>query len=1070
MIRAEILSASAGSGKTYRLAYKYVRNVIENPYAYRNVIAVTFTNKATEEMKSRIIGQLHCLAECEKTPYLYDLCRDLGLDEQEVYSRAREVQKLILHDYSRFTILTIDTFFQRVLRAFVRELGLELDYSLELDADALISKSADTLIKNLESNRTLQQWLEDFCQEQLDNNRSWDVRKELLKIGREIFKEQNKNALSGSLGKDELKAIVDLFVSRSEAAKSQVKQLAKQAIEIMRNAGVDHSAFSNSVSKYFEKFATEPVFEPNATILKCTESTDKWFRKGDRESSAEAIVSKLQMIMAEIVAIHNQSVRLWNTEAAIKSNFRSFALLTDLYKASSDICRDERTMLLSETKYLLSEFIADSDTPFIYEKIGSRFDRFMIDEFQDTSLKEWYNFLPLLRNSIAQSDKPSVLLVGDTKQAIYRWRGGDRNILNHLAAEELGKEYTLTDSLKRNYRSLPLIVEFNNLLISKAVKCDNTQINMLLEAAVKERRISAAIADSLKDSLLDTYSDLVQEPHIEAEHNGYVDITIFKDDEQPPVVERIKEILDKGFKPKDIMILVRDKNKGIEIAQMLLEFKHANEDPRYRFDVMTQEALIIGASPAAKFVTAALALAINPDNHIQRAIFRRFGGKDIDVPLTEDELAFFRSIRTLSPEEAFERIVIRFGLDKQPQHTAYLQALHERIVRFCSGRVADIAMWLERWNESESKKSLSVEQGETTIEITTIHKAKGLEKKVVIIPYCDWKLDPKSLAGSYLWVQPQGDEQLSKLGEFPVPISHSIANSLFAEGFYLELADSHIDNINLLYVALTRPVESLHIFIAEPSKKKEKIDNVGRLIIECLESPNHEEDNRDENGNPIYKYLNFQTSGYKFEADGDGFRHLRFGEFAPPCRVKENEKLTEHITIDNYLTHKADIQLALPSSRYFDDDPAAELSPRNFGILMHRVFAEAQSSEDIENAIAKMVADAMISEQEAETLREMIEQALQNPVVSSWFSKDGKNREIRNENDIILPQSSSTRRPDRVIIEGDKATVIDYKFGHEKRTSYTRQINEYKSLLTKMGYKDVAGYIWYVTAGEVERV
>ena len=1045
-MRAEILSASAGSGKTYRLAYNYVRDVIDNPAAYRNILAVTFTNKATEEMKSRIIDQLHALADNRNSPFLFDLCRDLGIDRHEVQQRAKKAQTLILHDYSRFTILTIDTFFQRVLRAFIRELGLELDYSLELDADALLAKSAEALVKNIDNDPVLKTWLAEFGQEQLDNDRSWDVRRELLRIGREIFKEQNKASLEHAAAKNDLKKIVDLFIGRAEASKQQVAKLAQQALDKFEASGAALSDFSYSCPKFFRNFVEQPSWAPNTTVEKCAQSPENWFKKGKRAPAAEAVAPELHAMLAQIMAIRAKSVRMWNTAEAIRKNFRSFALLADLCKTASEVCREERTMLLSETKYLLSKFIVDSDAPFIYEKMGTRFERFMIDEFQDTSLKEWNNFLPLLRNAMAQSDKPSVLLVGDIKQAIYRWRGGDRRILNRLAADDLGRSSTGLQRLGNNFRSLPVIVDFNNRVIERVVQLDNQALNASLEAAAADRRISRPMADELHDSLLEAYADLRQHSCKKAEHEGFVDITIF--DDEPPLIERIKEVLDRGFRPKDIMILVRDKNRGVETAEKLLAFKHSNDDPRYRFDVMTQEALIIGSAPVAKFITAALSLALNPDDRINRALFRRFGGFDaIDAPLTDDETAFFRSIRMLSPEEAFERIVIRFALDRNPRHTAYLQAIHERIARFSSGRTADIAMWLDRWNESECNKSLSVEQGETTIEITTIHKAKGLEKKVVIIPWCNWKLDPKSLTGSYVWAKAKGDSSLAEIGDFPVSINRSMADSLFAEGYYLESVDSHIDNINLLYVALTRPVESLHIFIPAPPAKNDAADNVGKLLTEAVKSLGHE-----------------------FRQEEDGLLHVRCGEFAPPCAEREKASDIEHVTLALYPTRKADMQLALPSRRYFEDDPQAELSPRNFGILMHRAFAEAKDTAQIGQAVEQMVADAVISRAEADRLRATISQALQNPLVASWFGEGVRGAEVRNENDIILPRGASTRRPDRVIIEGRNATVIDYKFGRERHPSYRRQIAEYKSLLQQMGCTSVKGYIWYVTAGEVEEV
>lgn len=1046
--RAIVLSASAGSGKTYRLAYNYVLNVIENPASYRNIIAVTFTNKATEEMKSRIIGQLHRLADNRESEYLNDLCKELGLSETEVRDRARRAQSLILHNYSRFTVLTIDTFFQRVLRAFIRELGLELDFALELDADTLLGKAADALIKRIDNDPALQKWVSDYCRERMDNDRSWDIRRELLRLGKELFKEQNKESLGGKESKEVLKQIIDACIARSEAAKESVRELARRAIETISAAGVSHSDFRNNCSRFFISFEENPTFKPGITAAKCAASTDAWFRKGKRSPAAEAIAGTLQSYLAQILDICDKSALLWNTAAALQKNFRSFALLTDLNDAVDDISREERTMLLSETKYLLSKFIADNDAPFIYEKIGSRFDRFMIDEFQDTSLKEWYNFLPLLRNAIAQSDRPSVLLVGDVKQAIYRWRGGDRKIINQLSVEELGKQWTFTDSLSDNYRSLEVIVNFNYELISKVVELDNDRLNTALNSAAADGRISPDAAADMQNTLQKAYLTLKQDPKKKADQQGFVDITVYEN--KAPVIERIKAILDKGFKPKDIMILVRDKATGANIAGELLKFKHSNTESRYSFDVMTQEALIIGSAPVAKFITAVLALAINPANEIERAMFRRYGEfESIDMPLTDEEKAFLRSIRTLSPEEAFERTVIRYSLDKHPEHTAYLQALHERIVRFSSGRVADLRMWLDRWNESEASKSLSVEQSETTIEITTIHKAKGLEKKVVIIPSCDWGLNPKSLAGSYLWAQPKGDSQLQKIGNFPVSINRTLADSHFAEGYYRELVESHVDNINLLYVALTRPIESLHIFISKPPASNDSLDTAGRVILAAAKANN-----------------------YEFRMGDDGCSHFTRGEFAPPAKaLKENkngekEPAVEHKTIRNYTTRKASWELSLQSQRYAEEG----LSPADFGILMHKTFAEAESCADLTAAVDKMTRDALISQEEAQKLRQEIGRALENPLVRSWFECDGGKSVVRNENDIIRTNGEHTKRPDRVIINGRQATVVDYKFGHKKSGEYVKQVREYISLLSQMGYTDVKGYLWYVTTGEVEEI
>ena len=1044
-MRAKILSASAGSGKTYRLAYKYIRDAMANPEAYRNILAVTFTNKATEEMKSRIIEEIHRLASGQPCGYVDDLKEDLNLTEEELRKRAATVRSNILHDYSRFTVLTIDRFFQRVLRAFIRELGLETDYSLELDAEPVLEKSVEELIKNTEGDEELRRWINDFCRERTEDDRSWDVRDTIMRIGAEMFKEGNRDAIGRTKTKEELEKAVAAAAKRCEESQKRIRELAEQALRVMREAGVSNDCFSRGFTVCFERLAKKPDADLTDTVRAKALSTDGWVPKSKSSAAAAAAAEALRPLLAEMVGVHDREIRLWNTVKLIKGNFRSFALLSDLYRTAQRICEEEKTMLLSETKHILSEFVTDSEAPFIYEKIGARFERYMIDEFQDTSLREWKNFAPLLRNAMAQSPENTVLLVGDIKQSIYRWRGGDRKILQQYAAEALGENDTLTESLRENWRSLPVVVEFNNMIMERVTKADNDMLNDDLEHARQSGAISAALAEELRDTLRQTYADCRQIPRRRDAHDGFVEITVHEG--EPPVVERIKQLLDKGFEPKDIMILVREKSKGIEVAKMLLDFKNTNTDPRYRFDIMTQEALVTGSAPVVKFVIAALTLARNPEDRIQCAVYRRYeGAAEPGKPLTDEERSFFGAIRMLSPEEAFERIVMRFSLGDDPRHTAYLQALHEQILRFSTSRTADTGLFLEWWEKSGCRQSLSVEQSRSTIEITTIHKAKGLEKKAVIIPCCDWALDPRSAGAfmdNYIWSQPEGDEQLSAIGIFPVSFKKSeMAESLFASDYHRERTGSHTDNINLLYVALTRAAESLHIFIPEPGRSGGS-QSVGRLMLSVL-------------------------SDKEFTAGADGCRHLTFGELAPPCKEKRLHGTAGHTIVERYPARETEMRLRLPSQRYFDAQQQTGLSPRNFGILMHKAFAEAKTEQDIAAAITKMKNDAVISDAEAAHLTLLVEQALANPQAKEWFS--GHHDMVRNENDIVLPHSSAVKRPDRVMTDGRRATVVDYKFGSKKSPAYNRQTAEYMTLLRQMGYEHTEGFIWYVTLGEIERV
>ena len=1034
-MRAQILNASAGSGKTYQLAYKYVHDALSEPHLYRHILAVTFTNKATEEMKSRILKELHHLASNMESDYLEPLCHDLRLDAQTIRSRALDVQTRILHDYSHFTVLTIDKFFQRILRAFIRELGIDLNYNIEIETESILSKSADALIEHITTDESLRKWLTEYVRERIEEGAKWDIRDGILSLGDELFKEGNRQAIIDGLNKEELSNVVRRATARAEAAKQNYRKLGERAMEIMRRVGVTPSDFtqkSRSFAHIFSAIASGDVKQPTATAVKMSLTREGW---ASPATPAASIVAELQPILAEICETYDGVIEACNSAKMMRENFRSFALLTDLYAKVRDLCQKENTLLLSETKHILGKFIADNDAPFIYEKVGNRYERLMIDEFQDTSAKEWQNFLPLLYNAMSQSLSTSVFIVGDIKQSIYRWRGGDWRLLGSKAREDLRHENTHMRTLEENFRSLERIVYFNNEIIERIVNIDNKLLNALLTDAHSQGDLSEKSLNSLIDLLKNAYTKHKQTPRKKAEAEGYVRIETYE--EQAPVIECIREVIDQGFRPCDIMILVRGKNEGARIAERLLEFKASNSDARYDFDVMTQEALIIGRSSEVGVIIASMRLAIEPNDKLSRAIYNRHNNRAADAELSEEESAFFRSIRLLSPEEAFERIILRDKSDKR--EVAYIQALHEQVINFCASRIADLRLFLEWWDEHGCKQSLSVEQSDSTIEIMTIHKSKGLEKRVVILPSCNWSMVP--LPESIVWAQADHKGE-GQIGDFPMRYLSDMGHSMFSQSYYQEMVYSHIDNVNLLYVALTRAIEALYIYLPRKSSK----NKIGKLMLDAL---------------------NDETLPLRHSTTSAGDDRYESGEQSSPIASKgEQKNLT--IKLEDYPTSVADLRLRLPSQRYFEGQQSVELSPRDFGILMHRVFAEAENREEIEVAIKRMQSDGIISQSEAEHLQSAIATALSDPKTKSWF--DGSWSQIRNESEIILPNSSSTRRPDRVMIKGDRAVVVDYKFGESDKTKHRQQIADYMQILQQMGYKPVEGYLWYVKLGRTERV
>ena len=1030
-LRAHILSASAGSGKTYRLAYKFVHDVIEHcdskPHLYRAILAVTFTNKATEEMKSRILSEIDGLINLpEKSSYMQDLKRDLGLSEGEIITRARKVQSRILHDYSRFTVLTIDKFFQRILRAFVKELGLDLNYNIELDTATILTRSADSLIEEIPSDEELQRWMMEYAQENIDDNGAWDLRDKMLSLSREIFKESNKQTILSAKSKEELQSAIKSADERSAKSKALYQALGEKGVKLMTEAGVTPDMYagkSRSFAYIFQKVADGDTSAPNTTARKRALDAEGW----SKDMTAQALALELRSILEKICRSYDKNNRLWSTLPLIKKTYRNYALLQDIYRKVNELCKEEGIMLLSETKYLLSKFVADTDAPFIYEKVGNRYERFMIDEFQDTSIKEWENFVPLLKNAMAQSEETSVLIVGDIKQSIYRWRGGDWKILQSGVSDTLGATETHTEYMDDNYRSLQQVVEFNNMVIERVVEEDNGALNAQIGEAREQEQISQECQAELHNLLKSAYHKHAQNVKRKSEQKGYVRVEQF--DETPPLIECIESAIARGYSYSDIMILYRMNSDGAKAAKLLLDYKRQNNV----FNIMTQESLIIGKAAISNFIIAVMRLSQQPNDSISRAIVNDYLERPYDQELSEEEKRKLTLISQLTPEQAFEQIVIYYDLGQRRGEIAYLQALHEQVVAFCSSKVADIQLFLKAWDESGSAKSLSVEKSESTIELTTIHKSKGLEKKVVIIPFCSWGLDPRA-RDNIVWATPKADgEALAEMGRFPVPYSSTMRSSIYGDDYFREKVYSHIDGVNLLYVALTRAQEELYAFV--PSK------TIGTNTASLLWSAVKD----------------------KAKLSEDGTRS--YAEFGEPMIVNGGKKKSaeNNILIESYPTHSTPLWLKLPSERYFEQEESG-ITPRNMGIMMHEILREATNTEDIFDRIEQAEQGKKLSAEQAEELKAMIEREFEREKVQEWFSEWD---EVYNECDIICGQTIGTRRPDRVMIRDKRAVVVDYKFGSEKPKSHLRQVEEYAKLLRQMGYESVEGYVWYLSLGEI---
>jgi ATP-dependent exoDNAse (exonuclease V) beta subunit len=1051
MGNVKIIGASAGSGKTYRLAYEYVKEVVKVPLSYRNILAVTFTNKATEEMKSRILCRIHELASGGESEYMARLHSELGLSKPQIRANAREAEKRILHDYSHFAILTIDRFFQRLIRAFVRELGVDVAYNLELETDSLLSVAADTLIEDISEDETLRDELFAVARDRIEGNKRWSVKEPLLALGRELFGEEWRLVKdNGAPTEKETRSIIEAVVEKAQNIKKQIVTKAIEAWNIITTNGLSADDFKYkraSVGAYFEAVAGGNVKPLTTYALKALEHDD-WGRKDSPfKGIADSLVPRLMPLLEEINDLITNNMRFINSAALLAENYRNFMLLGDLQQRIEKICGEENIMPISETNRMIAALVAGNDAPFIFEKAGNNFSRFMIDEFQDTSSLQWSNFVPLLSNAIAAEEGNPVLLIGDVKQAIYRWRGGDWQILSHRVYEDMGRERVTSETLDTNYRSARRVVDFNNAIIELVTTTDNAELNATIAEALASGAIDSAEASSLKDLLAVAYREHRQKPKPNAT-GGYVTITIYDKDSEgeftPPVIARIEELQQRGYSPSDIAILVRSNDHGRLIAQMLLAHKHANPTSPYKYDVVTQEALTVGASGVARFIIACLTLAVNRDDSIQRAVYNRWTGRGFGEELTDVDKRFFAHLATLSPEEAFEEIVLRYGLHSHSEDIAYIQAVHEQIVTFAARTVADIPLFLAWWDEQGFRKSITMQGGGSAITVTTIHKSKGLQYKAVIVPYMSWRL---THGAGLVWAE-SGEAGLEGIGRLPINYKEDMADSFFAPKYYRELVMSHIDAVNMFYVAVTRAESELHLMMSTDVRIRGKM---GGLVEKVLL--------RDEAGVSVGDVRG--TVKQLYEA-------TELMEFGVPT-IQTQRPPTVDTSLHSYPTTRpgARVKLSLPASRYTAEG-VIDLAPRNFGVMMHKVFENAVGQDDIAKSLGLMVASSLLSPTDYTRLVEQIERAFTNPLVAEWFG--GEWDVVRNEGDIILPGDYSVKRPDRVMLRGSRAVVVDYKFGSQVLPAHTRQTSQYMTLLRDMGYTTVTGYVWYVSLDEIVEV
>lgn len=1024
-------SASAGSGKTFKLAGIYLDYLFLEPGSYRSILAVTFTNKAASEMKERILNTLFQLATGSDSDYLDKLLILTGKDHEWIRVRSLIILKNILHDYSRFSVGTIDSFFQKVLRAFVKESGLHAGFNLVLDHSVILSEAVDEMLMSVDQDEDLKKWLIDYSQYEISEGKHWDLKGRIMELGEEIFKEEFRllfNTDKIVSDKKILKEGMSLLIALERNFSNNLSRLSQSALNILNSSGVEMEDLRDK-NRSLKKFLSEAISgvpdKLSASIRKAWEQELYYSGSTPPQSVAKALSEGLHQEISRVCEYYEAGITDFKSSRLVAGNLFNLGILTDISDKVRAILNNSNKFLLSDAGDLLGQIIERDQAPFIYEKVGTRYTNYMIDEFQDTSFIQWRNFEPLIRNSISEGD--SNLVVGDVKQAIYRWRNSDWRILDRIDSE-FDTETFFSDTLSSNWRSCSNIIEFNNRLFS-----------YLPELIENKLELDNGAVSSL-------YSEVVQEDPGNKK-DGFVRLEEIsqtdKKHQKLLVLEKIpgliEEIQDNGYSAGDIGILVRKNSEGQDIISALMEYSAGIDEAKrkkYTYQVISQDSLFLVNSPVIQFILSALEYIVDRSNRLAYismvhflSLLRGDYNKDSRPVLLESDLigeefdGYIDSIRYMPVFDIVDRLINFFNLGSFEAGIPFLNTLQDMILDLSSTETNDIPFFIEWWNNEGYKKSVASPDQDDSIQLMTIHKSKGLQFKVVIVPFLSWSLGHGM--SSSIWVY-SDNEPFKRLGAVPVRYKQEIADTHFKKYYDREKLNVAIDKLNLLYVALTRSEECLYGFIPTGVKRD---TSIGTLMIDAI---------------------------------FDGKSEYITGT-VPVKESSRDLKISDKGAVIPYnVTISEDrLNLKVNSYGYLSEDVRDE-TQLSYGLLMHDVLSRIRTSEDIEAALQYSLLNGEISLNQKRQLFEGLQRKLTGPVIKEWFSAK---YECWREKDIILP-GGEIKRPDRVVIFDDYALVIDFKFGRES-SMHIAQVKEYMIIVGEILGKKVEGALWYVDSDKI---